>query len=181
MAVTNPTSDNLANADSCDKVASADGRVEPIIVGERLVNMSVMRRMKRSRRHTTGTQPARSNNSLLDMAVAGVVRWWWWCWDDGWRGSFRSGRWNIFNNTHLSPLLSGLLVSLSQPVYSMVTVWPAVGWAPVPSAMIVLVTPIVKKTCACWLLLSCDLCMKMKDELMLKFPKELGNAGGIFK
>ena len=44
---------------------------------------------------------------------------------------------------HLLPLLSGLLVSLIQPVYSIVTLSPALGTAPLPSTRVVLVTAIV--------------------------------------
>lgn len=50
-------------------------------------------------------------------------------------------------SAYLLPLESALEVSLSQPVYSMVTDWPAWGTAPEPSLIVVLVTPIVKKMC----------------------------------
>jgi hypothetical protein len=41
------------------------------------------------------------------------------------------------------PLLSGLEVSFSQPVYSMVTSCPFCGMAPSPSVIVVLVTPMM--------------------------------------
>ena len=44
--------------------------------------------------------------------------------------------------THSCPLLPGWLVSLSQPVYAMVTFWPREGWLPLPATWVVLVTPI---------------------------------------
>ena len=54
------------------------------------------------------------------------------------------GGWGI-GNTHWLPLLLGLDSSLSQPVYSIVTVWPTLGTAPEPSCEVVLVTPILAK------------------------------------
>lgn len=49
----------------------------------------------------------------------------------------------VLGAAHLEPLPLGWLVSLSHPVYSMVTLSPFFGMAPVPSSIIVLVTPIV--------------------------------------
>lgn len=47
------------------------------------------------------------------------------------------------SRAYTSPLLSWAEVSLSQPVYSMVTLSPTLGEGPDPSTVVVLVTPIV--------------------------------------
>ena len=51
--------------------------------------------------------------------------------------------------SYWSPLLPGLEVSLSQPVYWMVTTWPLAGEEPLPSEMTVLVTPMMTVGVVC--------------------------------
>lgn len=58
--------------------------------------------------------------------------------------SERERRGHKKGKTHWFPLAPGLEASLRKPVYSMVTMSPALGLGPEPSAMMFLVTPMMK-------------------------------------
>ena len=114
------TFDNLADANLGFKVAAADRRVEPA---------RVIRVLARERRRGRGLERGVGEFGGVDVREV--------------EGSREACKDAEEADTYLSPLLPGLDVSLSQPVYSMMTFWPTLGMAPVPSERTVLVTPIV--------------------------------------